>query len=182
MQTVLLSSWGDAFVKMFTNSANIVAVVCLLIGLVLCCIECFIPGFGVFGITGTIFCVFSLVFTLIIGGEHAWLQFLYLVSLSVAVLAIVIFIAIRSARFGALSKSPLVQNDVALPTDFASNEKNYAFLVGKTGKTKTILKPIGKAEFDGQTYQVTTEGEYIDKGKEIYVSEVDGSTITVKIK
>ena len=119
---------------------------------------------------------------MIIGGEHAWLQFLYLVSLSVAVLAIVIVIAIRSARFGALSKSPLVQNDVALPTDFASNEKNYAFLVGKTGKTKTILKPIGKAEFDGQTYQVTTEGEYIDKGKEIYVSEVDGSTITVKIK
>jgi membrane-bound serine protease (ClpP class) len=177
---MLLSAWGDAFVELFTNSANIIAMVCLLIGMVLLCIECFVPGFGIFGISGIVFCAFSIVLTLILGGEHAWIQFLYMIAMIVVVLAVVILIAIRSARFGLLSKSSLIQNGVDLPPDYSSDEKNYSYLVGKTGVTKTILKPVGKAEIDEQTYQVTTEGEYIDMNEEIYVASVDGSTILVK--
>lgn len=182
VQTMLLSAWGEAFVNMFTNSANIIAMVCLLIGLVLCCVECFIPGFGVFGITGIVFCVASLGLTLFLGGEHSWIQLLYLAVIAIVVLTVVILIAVRSAKFGALSKSPLIQTEIAIPTDFASNEKNYSFLMGKSGKTKTILKPVGKVEIDGKIYEVTTEGEYIEKNKEVCVAKVDGSTILVKIK
>ena len=182
VQTMLLSAWGDAFVNMFTNSANLIAMVCLFIGLVLCCIECFVPGFGVFGITGIVFCVASLCLTLFMGGEHAWIQLLYLSVIAVSVLTVVVLIAIRSAKFGALSRSPLIQKEIAIPTDFASNEKNYSFLLNKSGKSKTILKPVGKVDIEGKTYEVTTEGEYIEKNKEVYVAKVDGSTILVKIK
>lgn len=182
VQTMLLSSWGDAFVNMFTNSLNLIAIVCLIIGLVLCCIECFVPGFGVFGILGIVFCLSSLVLTLIVGGEYAWIQLLYMTAVSAIILVVVILIAIRSAKFGALSRSPLIQTEIAIPTDYASNEKNYAFLLGKQGVTKTILKPVGKVEIEGKLYQVTTEGEYIEKNKDVSVAEVDGSTIIVKIK
>lgn len=182
VQTMLLTSWGDAFVNMFTNSANIIAIVCLFVGLVLCCIECFVPGFGVFGILGIVFCVASLVITLVVGGEFAWIQLLYMASLSFVILLVVVLIAIRSAKFGALSRSPLVQKEIAIPTDYASNEKNFAFLLGKEGVTKTILKPVGKVEIEGKIYQVTTDGEYVEKDKSVFVAEVDGSTILVKIK
>ena len=182
VQTMMLSSWGDAFVNMFTNSANLIAIVCLFIGLVLCCIECFVPGFGVFGILGIVFCVASAVLTLVVGGAYAWIQLLYMTAVSVIILLVVVLIAIRSAKVGLLSKSPLVQKEIAIPTDYASNEKNYAFLLNKQGKTKTILKPVGKVEIEGEVYQVTTDGEYIEKNKDVYVAQVDGSTIMVKIK
>ena len=182
VQTMLLSSWGDAFVNMFVNTSNIIALACLLVGLVLCCIECFIPGFGVFGITGAVFSIFSLVLTLIVGGQYAWIQLLYMTAITVVVLLVVVTIAIKSAKSGLLSRSPLVQKEIAIPTDYASNEKNYAFLLNKQGKTKTILKPVGKVEIEGEVYQVTTDGEYIEKNKDVYVAKVDGSSIIVKIK
>lgn len=180
LQTMLLSMWGDAFVNLFTNSLNIIAMVCLFIGIVLCCIECFVPGFGVFGISGTVFCLFSVIFTLIVGGQYAWIQFLYMIVILAVVLTTVVLIAVKSAKYGLISKSPLVNTDVVLPPNYASNSQNYAYLVGKTGKAETILKPVGKVTIEEETYQVTTEGEYVEKGAEVSVVKVDGSSIMVK--
>src|SRR5574344_1416366 len=145
MQTMLLNDWGDAFVRLFTENYNIVSMICLAIGLVLLGIECFIPGFGVFGISGCIFCAFSIVLTLIKGGDYAWMQFLYMLGIIVIVITTTILIAVRSARFGALSHSQLIQKNTALPEDFSSNEKNYSYLIGKIGMTETVCKPSGKA-------------------------------------
>lgn len=178
--TMILNAWLDAFVRLFTNSANIIAMACLLIGIVLCCIECFIPGFGVFGITGIVFSLFSVVFTLIMGGQYAWIQCLYMICITVIILTTVILISVRSAKVGLISKSPLINTDVDLPQNYAENSHNYAYLVGKTGVAETILKPVGKVRIDDETYQVATDGEYIEKGTEVSVVKVDGSTIMVK--
>ena len=152
--------------------------VCLAVGLILCAIECFIPGFGVFGISGIVFCTFSIVFLLVMDGT--WRQFLFMFGIGILVLTLVILIAVRSARFGALSKSALVQQQTALPEDYSSDEKNYQYLLGRSGITETVCKPIGKALIDGISYSVITSGEYIAKNKAVYVSEVEGSSITVK--
>ena len=175
---MLAEGWGTDIVNLFTNSYYIVCLVCLAIGLILCAIECFVPGFGVFGIVGIIFSVFSIVFLLVMNGT--WRQFLFMLGISIVIIVLVVVIAVRSARFGALSKSPLVQTDTALPEDYSSNESNYSFLLGKVGKTLTTCKPIGKVIVDGVTYSVITDGEYIEKDKEVYVSEVDGASITIK--
>ena len=176
--SALASSWGSDFVELFTNSYNIICMVCLAIGLILCVIECFIPGFGIFGISGIVFCTFSIVFLLVMGGT--WRQFLYVFGLIIIVAVIVVLILIRSARFGAISKSALVQQNTALPTDFSKDEKKFHDLIGKVGVTETICKPVGKIMIEGQTYSAITDGEYIEKNKEVYVSEVDGTTIFVK--
>lgn len=172
------SVWFDDFVGLFTNNYNLVCMICLAIGLVLLAVECFIPGFGIFGITGIVFCLFSIVFMIVMGGTVR--QVLYVISLVLIVAVVVVLIAIRSARFGAISKSSLVQKRTALPTDYDSNEKNYLFLVGKEGKTETICKPVGKITINGQTYSALTSGEYIEKDVEIVVTEVDGTTIYIK--
>jgi membrane-bound serine protease (ClpP class) len=172
------SNWATDIAKLFTNSYYIICLVCLAIGLILCAVECFIPGFGVIGITGLVFCTFSIVFLLVMDGT--WRQFLFMIGIGLLVLTLVILIAVRSARFGALSKSPLVQKRTALPEDYSSDEKNYQYLVGKVGLTETICKPIGKAIIDGISYSVITNGEYLGKNKKIYVAEVEGTTIIVK--
>ena len=172
------STWKTDFVGLFTNTTSIICLVCLAIGLVLLAIECFIPGFGVFGITGVVFCAFSFLYLIIADGS--WIKVLYMFAIALVVMAIVIVIAVRSARFGVLSRSPLVQNGTDLPEDYSKNEKNYSYLVGKTGMVKTICKPAGKVEIDGQTYTVITSGEYIPRDKMVVVSDVDGATIVVK--
>ena len=178
--SMLASDWATDIVGLFTNSYYIICLVCLAIGLTLCAIEFFVPGFGFFGITGIVFTTFSVVFLLAM--EGTWRQFLFMVGIAILVITIVLLVAIRSARFGALSKSPLVQTETALPEDYSSNEKNYLYLLGKVGKTETICKPVGKATIDDVTYSVITNGEYIEKGTEIVVTEVDGTSIFIKEK
>ncbi len=175
---LLDGGWSADFVALFTNNFNIICMVCLAIGLILCAIECFVPGFGIFGITGIAFCLFSIVFMLVMGGT--WRQFLFVLGIIIIVITIVLLIAIRSARFGAISRSSLVQNKTSISVDYSTDNDKYAKLVGKIGHTETICKPIGKVIIEGQTYSAITDGEYIDKNKEIYVSEVDGTSIIVK--
>jgi membrane-bound serine protease (ClpP class) len=177
---LLSNSWAGEIAKLFTTPNYIICLVCLAIGITLCAIECFIPGFGVCGITGILFCVFSIVYLLFSDGTLP--QFLFMLGISIIIIAIVLLIAVRSARFGLLSKSPLVQKDTALPQDFSENEKNYQFLVGKVGKTETTCKPIGKAVIDGISYSVITNGEYLPKDTNIVVAEVDGTSIIIKQK
>ena len=172
------SNWAKDIAGLFTNHYNIICMVGLAIGMVLLAIECFVPGFGVFGILGIIFATLSIAFMVILGGT--WRQFLFVIGIVIIIATIVVLMAIRSARFGAISKSPLVQTETALPEDFSSNEKNYSYLIGKIGVTETVCKPIGKVNIEGQTYSAITNGEYINKNKEIYVSEVDGTSIIVK--
>ena len=174
------SSWASDIANLFTNSYYVICLICLAIGIILCAIECFVPGFGVLGITGIIFCTFSVVFLLIMDGT--WRQFLFMLGIGVLVLTLIIVIAIKSAKFGLLSKSPLVQQHTALPEDYDSNEKIYQYLVGKIGVTETNCKPIGKAIIDGISYTVITNGSYINKNRSVYVAEVEGSSIFVKEK
>ena len=91
-----------------------------------------------------------------------------------------VLITIRSARYGLISKTPIVENSTAIPKDYGSNEKNFGFLVNKVGTTKTICKPIGKMEIDNIEYQVISNGDYIEAGEKVRVVEVDGDTIVVK--
>jgi len=52
--------------------------------------------------------------------------------------------------------------------------------VGLKGKSVTILRPAGKAEFDGKILDVVTKGEFIENEKEVIVEHVEGVRIVVK--
>ena len=168
----------EAFSTLFIGTEGLVTAICLVIGLVLLAIEIFIPGFGVCGITGLVLLVFSIVFRTVTSGDF-W-HLLLLLAFILLASGLTILIAVKSARYGLISKSPIVQNETAIPKDYASNEKNYGFLMNKVGVTKTTCKPAGKMEYDKIEYQVITNGDCIDADEKVRVIEVDGSTIVVR--
>ena len=55
-------------------------------------------------------------------------------------------------------------------------------LVGKTGRSMSMLRPSGTAEIGGKTYPVITDGEFIEPGTQIVVAEVSGNRIVVRKK
>ncbi len=168
----------ESLTTLFQGTYGMVTGICLAVGLVLLAIEIFIPGFGVCGITGVTLLVFSVIFRVVTSQNYV--HFFYLLLIIAVGVGLSLLIAIRSARFGLLSKTPIIENSSAIPTDYASNNKNFGFLLNKVGCTKTICKPSGKMELDNIEYQVISNGDYIDAGTQVRVIEVDGNTIIVK--
>lgn len=55
-------------------------------------------------------------------------------------------------------------------------------LVGKTGTAETDLHPSGAAKIDGQKMDVVSQGDYIKKGTELLIIDVQANRILVKAK
>ena len=53
-------------------------------------------------------------------------------------------------------------------------------LLGQYGVAHTVLRPAGIATISGRRVHVVTDGEYIDRGTEVVVSEVDGARVVVR--
>jgi len=53
---------------------------------------------------------------------------------------------------------------------------------GDTGKTISRLAPMGKAQINGEFYEVSTHGDFIDQQTEITVLKIDHNKIIVKRK
>ena len=144
--------------------------VLFLVGAILLVIELFIPGFGVFGISG-LACIF--VSALIVAETYGPL----------AVVCILVLIVVISFFLYKIMKKKkvyqkLVLDEVLDTKDF--DESLLSDLMGKEGVTVVPLKPYGKAEFDGRVIDVFSDGEYISKGKLVRVILVSGKSVTVK--
>lgn len=48
------------------------------------------------------------------------------------------------------------------------------------GETLSDLKPIGKAEFDNKSYEVTSHGHLIEAGSHIKITKISGNKIIVE--
>jgi membrane-bound serine protease (ClpP class) len=53
-------------------------------------------------------------------------------------------------------------------------------LIGKTGIALSELRPIGTAEIEDERVDVTTDGEYIDKGTPVKVVRADNMKVVVR--
>lgn len=51
---------------------------------------------------------------------------------------------------------------------------------GDTGTTTTALRPEGEAEFEGELYDVCSNGPFIDRGTPVRVVEIRGNRVTVE--
>jgi len=151
-------------------------IVCMLVGVVLLLVEVFMPGFGIPGISGCALLGAGIIMT--------WIQFGAKVGLGItvvllALLAILISIAMRSAAKGKLGKSEFVLNgDINEEKDEQNDDMQS--LIGEVGEVKTILRPVGVAEFECGRLNVMTEGEYIERGAKVRIKRVDGTTVFVE--
>lgn len=171
--------FGESFVTLFTTM-EIATALCLICGLILIFIEIFQPGFGIFGISGGVLLLIGVILQAITSNYNLT-QIIILIFLLILILFIAFLIMMRSLKYGWLSRSPIIQNETAVPQGLTDGTEDFSFLLGKEGITKTFLRPVGKAEFDGKDYDVVAyQGAAFEEGISVIVCETEGSRIVVK--
>lgn len=154
--------------------AGVEDVVLFVIGIVLLVIEIFVPGFGIWAILGII-CLMSGVIMAAYDASDAALS-LGIGFILAMVLAGLVIYAFR--KRGIWNKF-ILKDELKTELGYVSQPvKEY--LLGKTGKALTPLRPAGTAVFDGERVDVVTAGEFIRQGQQVKVVLVEGGRIVVR--
>lgn len=157
------------------ETINTVSVILFAAGIVLLTIEMFIPGFGIFGALGLAALVLCIAFQV-----TSVIEALIMVLAIGAIVALMLLVVARSFRKGRIYKSSIVlKNSADRSEGYVSND-DYSRLIGKTGKSLTVLRPAGMAEFEGEKADVVTDGEFLPKGAPVQVTAVAGRRIVVQ--
>lgn len=145
-----------------------------LLGISLLIVELYVPDFGVIGIVGFLAMVLSIYLKT---GDFT--QLVYLVLGSIAVAFIVIIYFLKSGKD--LNISPgFVLNEAMSNEKGYSSEKDYSFLVNTNGLVISDLRPVGRAKFGEDTYEVISTAEMISSGELVTVVRVQGAKVYVK--
>jgi membrane-bound serine protease (ClpP class) len=166
--------------------ASIIEILMFVVGLGLILLEVFvIPGFGVAGISGIILVLASMFLAML--GSRPFLD-LNLVSMAVIKLTaglvaalILIFLIARYLPKSNIFKKFILSEEEKADAGYTSRN-NLSDLIGAEGTAVTTLRPAGTAEFNGKRVDVVTESEYIENGKPIIVTEVEGMRVVVREK
>lgn len=153
---------------------NLPMVLCLLMGTGLIIIEVFLPGFGLPGISGI---VLIGVGAILAGMNFGALTAVGILLVLIALLAVLISWVLRSAAKGGMGRSELFLQE---KEELHRQQEDMQVLVGKVGKTTSVLRPAGIGDFDGVRLNVVTEGGFIESGEQIEIVRVDGPRIVVR--
>ena len=168
--------WND-FIALFSGYGAIPMII-MFAGVILCIVEVFVPGFGIFGILGGIFSVCGIVARSIMGATFA--QILYMILVDVSLVCLSIIVMIISTRCGFIRHSSLVESKTSISVNYGKDNKQLLKMLGKTTFATTEFKPTGKFNYNGETYEATTYGEFIQKGEKIQIVEVKADKIFVR--
>ena len=166
--------------------ASVIEILMFVVGLGLLLLEIFvIPGFGVAGISGIILIIASLFLSML--GADPFLDFnavsMAIIKLTVGFLAalILIFALVRFLPKSTLFKK-FILSEEEKATEGYTSRTNLSELLGAEGKSLTTLRPAGTAEINGKRVDVVTDSEYIEHGKPIIVTAVEGMRVVVREK
>lgn len=160
-------------------------IVCLIVGLALLVIEIFQPGFGVFGVTGSVLLIAAIILRAIVHQpqDNVALQIFQLLSLIIIIAGCSFGFFVYATKKQWFKKSDLFTNNAtAVDINYSDGTQNFSHLVGKKGVAVTDLRPSGKAVIEDTTYDVVAHNFFIEKGSDIVVSMVEGVKIEVKIE
>lgn len=183
------------------GTAGWLEVTLFVFGIALIAMEIFvIPGFGVFGLSGGLAVIFSLILasqTFVIPSTSAEFdQFSWtLGTLSSSIVAVVVLGIVLShfmPRIPGLrgfvltapgttdDAGPLLNPNVTRdPTRTLQSDQDLS-LLDQTGTAFSTLRPSGKANINGKLVDVVSGGEFIDPGTAIQVVEVAGNRVVVR--
>ncbi len=162
---------------------------CLLIELFM------LPGFGVFGLSGILLVLLSLIMAtqdfILPNTQLQWaqLQTNTLIVLGSLVIVGILFMGqlllldsipgLKRFQLHAPGENPMDVSNVATLT--AETEQAVDLPgVGQTGFTESVLRPSGKVLFDQRLIDVISEGDFIDPGIQVEVIRREGNRIVVR--
>lgn len=153
-------------------------------GILLLLLEIFvIPGFGITGISGIILILAGIFLSLVkhpLSASNTQLaRAFYTLSFAIIVSFVALILSWKFLPRTTLWKRIILSSRETKKEGFQSAASQESYL-GKTGKSLTPLRPTGRAVIEGNAQDVITQGEFIDKDKQIRVVRVEGSKIIVK--
>ncbi|MFQ3212985.1 MAG: membrane-bound serine protease (ClpP class) [Marivirga sp.] len=165
-------------------------ILAFIVGLVLLGLEVFVvPGFGIFGVSGFIITLGSLVF-MMLNNDFFNFEFVpqenimkALLTTLTGLLGSIILMLIGGVR---LTQTKYFKR-IAL-VDTQKKEEGYSSrfiekgFIGKSGTVFSVLRPSGKVDIEGDLYDAYTRGEYLEQGTTIEVIDESGTSLRVKKK
>ena len=144
----------------------------LVIGVLAILLELLMPGFDGFvsGIIGILALVASAIIAVLFI-ERAWV----FVAINLAVLGVTTGIFYTFIKRKQLQGKIILADALAKPLP----DVDYAGLLGKEGKTVTILRPYGEADFNGARVEVSSGGPIINPGQKVRVVDVQATKVLV---
>lgn len=183
----LLFFWSN----FLQGTAGWLEVLLFVSGIIFIAMEIFvIPGFGIFGLGGAAMVLASLVLAsqtfVIPHNEYELRQLPRSLFTVVGAIAGVLTSLVVLRKY--LEKAPMFRRLMLSPPEGAAAVAlqqreavvQYEHLVGKQGRSTTPLSPAGKAEFDGELYDVVSDGLAVDKNALVVVVEVAGNRVVVR--
>ena len=191
----LLFFWS----RYLSGTADQLEILLFLVGLVCLGLELFVfPGFGVFGLSGIVLILVSIVMA-----SHTFVwptqdyEYRQMAGTLGQIVAVMVGVGVGASIVGkyipslpvfnrmvlkpsADTGSGLVYDEFAPKPDPSEGYESFAFLLGETGRTTTVLKPSGKAQFGNLLVDVRADGFFIERGALIEVVEVQGLRVIVK--
>ena len=147
----------------------------LALGLMMVCLEVFIPG-GIVGTLGGVALIGCVILAFV---NHGTTFGLYWLSGVMVITLIGLFLSIKF-----LPNSPAGRRLFLSSSEkgYSAAEVGLAELVGKTGSALTNLRPAGMVDIDGSRIDVVTGGEFVEKGTQVKIIRVEGNRVLVEQK
>ncbi len=153
-------------------NGNGVIIVCLIFGVAMLVLEALTPGMGLPGVAGVVFMALG---TMLMWMRHGSAAGLISLLAALALTVAAVMLSLKSAAKGRLSKSKVILHDAVA----SQPQDALSFLTGKSGKTLTVLSPVGEAEIDQKRFEVISEDGYIQKGARVRVLRTEGKKVFV---
>lgn len=139
--------------------------------------EVLIPSFGLLSVSA----LACLAGGLVIFFRHSPLAGWIGVVIAVVMVPSLLIMAYRvlpKTRFGRqVILSPPIRERGEAISDTAEMNK----LLGRTGRVRTPMRPVGMCDFDGRRVECVAEGGYVEKNELVKVIHVEGTQVTVRV-
>jgi len=157
---------------------SVEAIILIALGFVLLFVEIFlIPSFGPVGVMGAVLMGIGVA----IAGYREGIRVAVIYAGVTVGLALpmcgVGFWLLPKTRVG---RSLILHTGERSDAGFTTSQEELNLLVGKVGRTVTKLRPAGIALIDGRRVDVVTQGEFIERDREVEVIKVEGNRILVR--
>ena len=141
----------------------------LIIGIVFLLLEMWLTGVEFFAIIGLICLAVSAVMAVLFV-TNGWL----IVAGQVVIIAFFIRYMYNFMKRKQLQGKLILSENLEAPLP-----EDYSKFLGQVGKTTTLLKPFGEADFSGTLLQVSSNGPMVSEGTKVRVIEAQSNKIVV---
>lgn len=169
--------------------ANYTELLFVVLGVVLLAMEIFVlPGFGVAGVGGFLCIAIGMILSfqdfVIPDPAMPWqgeLLFTNIIqvlgSLVTAFCLTLLFLRFLLPKLGRVLDGPYLQTTLA--TSHADSWESKRVMIGDTGTARSFLRPVGKVEIGNDIIDATSDGEFLEQGTSVRVTEIRGNRVVV---